>query len=50
MSEDMAQVIVEAIVGLRGDFCLGVFCLAALVLGVVLSGSKPAVDSDEPSP
>ena len=43
----MTELIFDLVYGLKGDFCLVVFLVGALLLGVGLGGSRPPVDSDQ---
>ena len=47
MREEMLQIIFDMVYGLKGDFCLAVFLVGALVLGIGLSAQRPPVDSDQ---
>ena len=46
----MIELIFDLVYGLKGDFCLVVFLVGALLLGIGLSASRPPVDSDEHTP
>lgn len=46
----MIEFIFDAIYGLKGDFCLMVFVLGALLMGIGSAAPRRPVDSDEDTP